>query len=170
MKLPTFVSIVLLVLAACSKSSEEPTSAELYAEARGYAGDQIACQQDTDCCVVFDHCLASGYIVSATDQSTVRSLLDQAAASLSVECAGCMTPAVQVVCGQDGFCTGEPIYCTQTDPFDLHATSDHCGSLTLPPDCDGVGAGGTGGAGGAGGAGGGQFHAPPGSSPKIIDC
>jgi len=99
-------------------------------QAAAFAREDIKCTQDSDCCVVFDGCTAEGYVVGATDQSAVRTLLTSAPADM---CVNCIPPAVQVSCGPNGTCIGQKIQCT--DGLLEDAIKDHCGKVTLETGC-----------------------------------
>lgn len=118
-------STILLAasLAACSSGHSGTTNQR--AEALSYARENIACTQDSDCCVVFDMCMNQGYVVSAADRGTVAQLISTADQST---CNGCEPPPIEVTCGSAGFCIGARLACG----WDQAASTDHCGKVARP--------------------------------------
>ena len=115
-----FISLVLLgvVTAACGASTEPDARSRVLQ----YARDDLACTTDADCCVVFDQCRNQGYLVSAADQQKAADLIASADDS---SCTACITPPVDVRCGEAGYCVAERINCV-SDPV---ASADHCGAV-----------------------------------------
>jgi hypothetical protein len=105
-------------------------AAAIHSQALSYAREDIACTQDSDCCVVFDMCKDQGLIVGAKDQSTVTQLIaewNQVQASTgSTECYACIAPAIDVSCSASGFCVGAKLGCA----WDAKASANHCGRIT----------------------------------------
>jgi hypothetical protein len=105
-------------------------AADSRAQAATYARDDLPCTQDSDCCVVFDSCLAQGYLVAASDKTVVSGLL--AAADRSA-CVNCIPPPIEAWCNA-GICKAVKITCTNSFPSD--AMQSHCGKVSsLPSDC-----------------------------------
>ena len=98
-------------------------------EARSYASSDIACAVDSDCCVVVDNCLDTGYLVSRTDRATVRALLDGASMD---RCLACIPAPVQVTC-EAGKCVANLVTDDAMPSSEVwgQLRSDHCGSLDV---------------------------------------
>jgi hypothetical protein len=95
-------------------------------QAATYARSDIACTVDSDCCVVVDNCLDTGYLVAATDRDQVRALLDGASMD---RCLACIPPSVQIAC-EASRCVAKIVSNDdpKTPPPD-ELRQDHCGSL-----------------------------------------
>ena len=93
-------------------------------EAASYASTEIPCSADSDCCVVVDRCMATGYLVAAPDRDTVRQLLDGASMD---PCVGCISPSVEVQCEQSR-CVAKII---ESSSAPDESRQDHCGSLEV---------------------------------------
>jgi len=162
MRISILLSVALVAFAACSKSSESTSggtggaggqsAAQFRSEAAALARDDIPCQTDADCCVVFDNCWDDGYVVGASDKDHAADLLAQAAAAEEAEqgCLACIPPAIQVRCSANKVCIAEAFSSCDWEA----GMQDHCGELTVPNGCGGGGSGGVGGSAGGGGAGG----------------
>ena len=97
---------------------------DLWALARSYARDDIACQSDLDCCGVVDLCQNNVYVVAANDQATVAGIIEDAyqvwTQNQNVQyapadvCNVCVPPTVVVACSSSGFCTGSKATCMPT--------------------------------------------------------
>jgi hypothetical protein len=116
----------LLAVVACGSKSEDSL-----ARAQSYAVDAIVCTQDSDCCLAYDGCVHAAYVVAATDQATVTSLLASADHSA---CKKCSPPGIQVGCGLSGYCVSAPVHCAGGQGF-LAGMASHCGKLALPAGC-----------------------------------
>lgn len=142
--------MALALLAACSSDDDGSTpgtggsagasdsagtagsaGGDARAQAALFAREDLACTQDSDCCVVFDMCVNEGYLVAAKDKDAVKALLDSAPDDM---CTNCIPPAIQVSCGTSGFCVAGKVSCTSSSFFQ-EGMADHCGKLTLPADC-----------------------------------
>ena len=99
-------------------------------QAAALARDDIPCVQDADCCVVFDMCQNTGYVVASGDNTATSTLLSGAPQD---GCTNCIPPAIQVSCGANGFCTGVKVECVGS--MFQEGMQDHCGALTLPAEC-----------------------------------
>ena len=80
----------------------------------------FTCQKNSDCCVVFNGCLAQAQIVKAADFTTAPAAWPYC----SDLCVACISPAVNVACVQ-GLCVGEEIDWSSEPPTEL--MQDHCG-------------------------------------------
>ena len=146
MRLRTFVPLALFSLVACSKADDSGSSAAggagtggqsadvLYAQAASHARDDIACQSDADCCVVFDNCHSNGYVVGLADRDAVAGILEDAAA-VATDCTMCMNPAIEVSCSPAKVCTAVEVSCPQVPSFYEQAAQDHCDSISIPAAC-----------------------------------
>ena len=104
-------------------------------EAASYASTDIACSVNSECCVVFDGCLVTGYLVAASDKDKVRALLDSASMD---RCLGCIPPSVEVMCEQ-GKCVAKTIEDTPGNRSPDDSRQDHCGSLDVTSPTNPVG-------------------------------
>ncbi len=98
-------------------------------QALSYASKDIPCSVDSDCCVVVDMCLDTGYLVGQNDRDTVRGLLDGASMD---RCLACIPPPVQVTC-EAGKCLANLVTDDSTASNEVRGQlrSDHCGSLDI---------------------------------------
>ena len=151
MKVFAFLSFVAIAGMACSSSDSGPTPAtggsggstggsggsatggaagSARTQAAALARDDIPCVLDADCCVVFDMCQNTGYVVASGDNTATSTLLSGAPQD---GCTNCIPPAIQVSCGANGFCTGVKVECVGS--MFQEGMQDHCGALTLPAEC-----------------------------------
>jgi hypothetical protein len=108
-----------------------------------------ACVNDSDCCIAFDSCMATSYLVGKTEYAAMNASI-ASARSGSAMCVKCMPPSVQVQC-QEGICVGNTIsynpsvYKSHCGYIDVSASDAATGvsmhSATLPDSVWGCGSG-----------------------------
>jgi hypothetical protein len=104
-------------------------------QAASYASIDITCSVDSDCCVVVDSCLDTGYLVAAKDKDTVRALLDSASMD---RCLACIPASVQILC-EAGRCAAKQVDDSPGNPTPDKLRQDHCGSIEIPMPTKDVG-------------------------------
>lgn len=80
-----------------------------------------ACVEDADCCVVYEPCQATAFVVRAEDFAAAQEL---AANEPQEGCVRCLAPSVEVRC-VDGACAGFEL--PYEDPAYEASRLDHCG-------------------------------------------
>ena len=110
---------LLVMAAACSDSAIE--------ELRALARRDAPCTTPADCCVVFEQCYSTAYVVGSGDYARAQRLVSQVDHS---DCTRCMSPPVALEC-VDGACLGRAL------PFEGGAEgngADHCGTVSDPAE------------------------------------
>jgi len=96
-------------------------------ELRALARRDAPCSTSADCCVVFEPCNSTAYVVGAGDYSRAQKLVSQVDHSY---CTRCVSPPVALEC-VDGACLGRAL------PFEGEAEAngaDHCGTVSDPAE------------------------------------
>jgi hypothetical protein len=85
----------------------------------GYTAGPIACQKNSDCCVIINDCISAAQVVGAADKDKAKAAWPYC----TDYCNDCIPPAVVVGC-DNGVCTG-----TKVDFADASndLMQDHCG-------------------------------------------
>lgn len=114
-----FAAPLVLLLAACGSGTDEDGVAKL----RAFAEAEAPCETAADCCVVIDGCLATAYVVGASDYDAARKV----ASGLEHDaCVNCIAPAVQLAC-EAGRCVGLEL-APGTAGWE-GSTGGHCGEV-----------------------------------------
>jgi len=94
-------------------------------ELRALAAKDAPCTSTAECCVVFEHCHSTAYVVGAGDFSRAKKLVSEVDDST---CNRCMAAPVELLC-VEGACVGREL---DLDDVNEGNRVAHCGTVEAP--------------------------------------